>query len=104
MAAQISSRDFNQDVGRAKRMADEAPVIITDRGKAAYVLMTHATFERLTDADSAMHAARLHAGRTKLDTDRLVAATARAHGMTIVTRNSRDFARLGVPVVDPFSG
>jgi hypothetical protein len=48
VAATITSRDFNQDVGRAKRMADEAPVVITDRGKAAYVLMTHETFERLT--------------------------------------------------------
>lgn len=43
----ISSRDFNQDVSRAKRMADEAPVTITDRGKPAYVLMTHAQFEKL---------------------------------------------------------
>jgi hypothetical protein len=36
----ISSGDFNQD-GRAKLAADEGPVIITDRGEPAYVLMTH---------------------------------------------------------------
>ena len=43
----ISSRAFNQDVGKAKRAADEGPVTITDRGRPAYVLMTHAEFERL---------------------------------------------------------
>ena len=46
----ITSRDFNQDVNRAKRMADDAPVTITDRGKPAYVLMTHAQYECLTGA------------------------------------------------------
>ena len=44
----LSSRDFNQDVGRAKRAADSGPVVITDRGKPAYVLMRHAEYERLT--------------------------------------------------------
>jgi len=44
----LSSRDFNQDVGRAKRAADSGPVVITDRGKPAYVLMRHAEFQRLT--------------------------------------------------------
>ena len=48
MTATITSRDFNQDIGRAKRMAGERPVVITDRGKAAFVLMTHAEFLRLT--------------------------------------------------------
>ncbi|WP_437374592.1 type II toxin-antitoxin system Phd/YefM family antitoxin [Inquilinus limosus] len=44
----ISSHEFSQDVGRAKREADRAPVIITDRGKPAYVLMRHDTYRRLT--------------------------------------------------------
>jgi predicted nucleic acid-binding protein len=34
--------------------------------------------------------------------DGLMAATARVHGLTFVTRNVRDVARTGVPVVDPF--
>lgn len=33
--------------------------------------------------------------------DRLIAATARTHGLTVVTRNVRDFARFGVPVINP---
>ena len=43
----MTSRDFNQDVSGAKRLADEGPVVITDRGKPAYVLMTHHDYERL---------------------------------------------------------
>ncbi|MBL8549721.1 MAG: type II toxin-antitoxin system VapC family toxin [Hyphomonadaceae bacterium] len=35
--------------------------------------------------------------------DSLVAATAMAHSLTIVTRNVRDFAALGVPVLNPWA-
>jgi prevent-host-death family protein len=44
----LSSREFNQDVSRAKRAADEGPVIITDRGEPAYVLLRHDAYQRLT--------------------------------------------------------
>ena len=44
----MSSRDFNQDVSRAKRAADEGPVIITDRGEPVYVLLRHDAYRRLT--------------------------------------------------------
>lgn len=37
----ISSRSFNQDVGAAKRAAERGPVIITDRGRPAFVLLRH---------------------------------------------------------------
>ena len=43
----LTSREFNQDVSRAKRAADDGPVIITDRGQPAYVLMRHDTYRRL---------------------------------------------------------
>jgi len=43
----ISGREFNQDVSRAKRAADEGPVIITDRGEPAYVLLRHDAYRRL---------------------------------------------------------
>lgn len=43
----VTSRDFNQDVSGAKRLADEGPVVITDRGVPAYVLMTHDDFQRM---------------------------------------------------------
>lgn len=44
----LTSRDLNQDVSRAKKAAKDGPVVITDRGKPAHVLMTYAEFERLT--------------------------------------------------------
>jgi predicted nucleic acid-binding protein len=34
--------------------------------------------------------------------DGLIAATARVHGLTVVTRNVKDFALAGVDVLDPF--
>jgi prevent-host-death family protein len=44
----MTSREFNQDVARAKRAAKEGPVVITDRGQPAYVLMRHDTYRRLS--------------------------------------------------------
>ena len=35
--------------------------------------------------------------------DAMIAATAYVHGLTVVTRNIRDFATLGVPTLDPFA-
>ena len=34
--------------------------------------------------------------------DGLLAATARVHGLTLVTRNVGDLARTGVPLLNPF--
>ena len=35
--------------------------------------------------------------------DIIIAATARQHALTVLSRNARHFAPLGVPVLDPFS-
>jgi prevent-host-death family protein len=43
----MSSRDFNQDVSQAKRAAESGPVVITDRGRPAYVLLRHEAYRRL---------------------------------------------------------
>ena len=45
--AKLTSREFNQDVGKAKRAAERGSVVITDRGKPAFVLMRHAEYHRL---------------------------------------------------------
>ena len=47
MTTKISSREFNQDISRAKRAADRGPVVITDRGKPVYVLLRHEAYRRL---------------------------------------------------------
>jgi hypothetical protein len=38
----------------------------------------------------------------QLAQDAMIAATARVHGLTVVTRNVRDFKSFDVPVLDPF--
>jgi predicted nucleic acid-binding protein len=45
----------------------------------------------------------MHGQPDDLSEDGMVAATARIHGLTVATRNMRDFERLGVKAVDPFS-
>lgn len=46
-AKTVSSREFNQDVSGAKRAANEGPVIITDRGRPAHVLLSIEAYQRL---------------------------------------------------------
>ncbi len=41
------------------------------------------------------------ASRTQADT--LIAATAQVHGLTLVTRNERDFEGCGIAVLNPFA-
>ncbi len=43
----LSSRELNQDLGRAKRAARDGPVIITDRGRPAHVLLSIEAYRRL---------------------------------------------------------
>lgn len=43
----LSSREFNQDTSKAKKAARQGPVFITDRGRAAHVLLTIEQYEAL---------------------------------------------------------
>lgn len=43
----MSSREFNQDAGGAKKAADKGPVIITDRGRPAHVLLSFEDYQKL---------------------------------------------------------
>jgi PHD/YefM family antitoxin component YafN of YafNO toxin-antitoxin module len=49
----LTGAEFDQDPARAKRAANQGPVIVTDRGMPAYVLMTHDAFRRLTSGNGA---------------------------------------------------
>jgi PHD/YefM family antitoxin component YafN of YafNO toxin-antitoxin module len=42
----FSSRQFNQDAGKAKKAAEVGPVFITDRGRPAHVLLTFETYQK----------------------------------------------------------
>jgi prevent-host-death family protein len=46
----ISSREFNQDAGGAKRAAETGPVIITDRGRPSHVLLSFEEYRKLSGA------------------------------------------------------
>jgi prevent-host-death family protein len=47
MSVTYTSRQFNQDAGAAKKAAEAGPVIITDRGRPAHVLLTYADYKKL---------------------------------------------------------
>jgi prevent-host-death family protein len=69
----LSSREFNQDTGRAKIAARSGPVFITDRGRPAHVLLTFEEYRRLTGGqDSIIDLLSLPAGGedTELETPR----------------------------------
>jgi len=46
----------------------------------------------------------MHRQSGDLIIDALIAATAQVHGLTVATRNTRDFETLGVVTVNPFDG
>lgn len=47
MTTSVSSREFNQDTGKAKKAAEKGPVFITDRGRPAHVLLSIEEYRRL---------------------------------------------------------
>lgn len=63
------------------------------------------TFDRrifAIDAAVAMRCARLHVPDPQSDRDSFIAATALVHGMSVVTRNTADFEKTGVPLINPW--
>lgn len=52
----------------------------------------------------ATRCAYLHVPNRRNEADALMAATALIHGLTVVTRNVRDFEGTGVVVIDPWQG
>jgi PHD/YefM family antitoxin component YafN of YafNO toxin-antitoxin module len=48
----ITSREFNQDVSKAKREALKGPVFITDRGQPSHVLLSIEAWQKIAHADA----------------------------------------------------
>jgi len=48
----LSSRQFSQDVGKAKNAARAGPVFITDRGRPAHVLLTFDEYQKIVGGRS----------------------------------------------------
>ncbi len=56
----------------------------------------------IVDAAVAIRSAALHVPNPQPIRDSLIAATALVHGMTIVTRNTRDFIKSGAATLNPW--
>lgn len=54
------------------------------------------------DLAIARRAAGLHVPDPRPERDCLLAATALVHGLTVITRNRKDFEPMGVRVIDPW--
>jgi hypothetical protein len=54
------------------------------------------------DTQIARRCAALHVPDPRPERDALIAATALEHGLTVVTRNVRDFEPMGVSLLDPW--
>lgn len=54
MATIFTSREFNQDVTRAKKAARSGPVFITDRGRPAHVLLSIEEYQRLAGQQASL--------------------------------------------------
>ena len=80
----------------------------SDPAKADEIEVWAARLERssqLLPMDAACfreHARLIHGRTNTLAEDAMIAATARVHGLTVATRNERDFAHFAVSVFNPF--
>lgn len=87
--ARIERRDRHQ--GAALRDWMESGVLAGFAGRILPV-----------DVEVALRAAHLHVPDPRPERDAFIAATADAHGLTVVTRNVRDFQASGTAVLDPW--
>lgn len=96
-AVTIGELQAGVEITRGQSLAKAAEI-------EAWLEQVSATFNVLAmDAQTFRCWARLmHRRPDHLIEDAMIAATAEVHNLTVVTRNIRDFAQLGVRTLDPF--
>ncbi|MFE9582640.1 type II toxin-antitoxin system VapC family toxin [Nocardia sp. NPDC006044] len=97
----ITVQELEIGVLRVERR-DRAQGVVLRKWLESQVLPSFA--ERILPVDVAVarRSAKLHVPDSRPVRDALIAATALVHGMTVATRNVRDFAPTGVAVFDPW--
>ena len=88
---QVERRDARQGAALRAWLEDQVLVEFEDR------VLT-------IDTAVARRRAGLHVPDPRAERDALIAATALVHGMTVVTRNTADFAPTGVALLNPWVG
>ncbi len=94
---------FELEMGVLQRERDDpAQAAVLRAWLEGYVLRAFAGRILLVDISIARRCAALHVPDPKSYRDSLIAATALAHGLTLVTRNLRHFDNTGVSILNPW--
>lgn len=81
------------DIKQANQLSDWLDVILNDYQDRILAV----------DNDVSLIWASLRTPHHENAIDKLIAATALSHSLTLVTRNTKDFEKTGVPLIDPFT-
>ncbi len=88
----------DRDLGRAARVRRW----FDEQARPAFADRMLDVSELVAVQSGSLRAAERRAGRVLSVPDALIAATAVVHGLTLATRNTRDFASLGISLVNPW--
>lgn len=69
LSGTITSWEFDQNVAQAKRSAQAGPVVVTDRGRPAPVLLTYEAYEALRGRGRSMGEALASPETAEIDLD-----------------------------------
>lgn len=99
----ITLLEIEQGILRVRHRGDEAQFARLQRWLNDTVVPTFDARILPVDRHAARICVRLHVPDQRPYNDALIAATAIRNDLTLVTRNTRDFAELNVPLLNPFS-
>jgi predicted nucleic acid-binding protein len=98
----ITMQEIELGILKAERSADRRKGEVLRSWMARHITPTFRDRVLPVDLKIAVRAAHLHAQRSRPVADTLIAATAWAHNLMMVTRNTFDFSDTGIPVINPF--